>query len=262
MLEALCHEFSSFVTLTYSDEFLPEGGKLEPDDVRDWLKRLRKAIHPRRLRYYMVGEYGEKSRRPHYHGALFGLSQLETRVVEETWVKDGKAIGNVVLRELGPESAAYISGYVTKKLSSKEVSECGGVKEFQRMSLRPGIGAVAMENVVKGIQSLVEPSKLWKGDVPSVLRYSGKLWPIGRYLRRKIREGLGRDPDTPKSVVEEFRKQMQGLLASYVETAASEEERRFLKGLEKKSLIVGLQRQKVLDFVSRSKLFSQKRAVI
>lgn len=55
MLEAMCHENSAFVTLTYEDGKLPEGASLNPKDAQDWLKRLRESVSPRKLRFYLVG---------------------------------------------------------------------------------------------------------------------------------------------------------------------------------------------------------------
>lgn len=261
MLEAIQHEFNSFATLTYAEENLPKNKSLNPNHTRDWIKRLRREIYPRKLRYYLVGEYGETKGRPHYHAALFGVSPLESRLVEQTWSSDNKPIGNIVLRELGPETSSYIAGYVTKKLTQKELESCGGVKEFQRMSLKPGIGALSMVGVAKAMRSIPELGNIWNGDVPNVLRHSGKLWPIGRYLKRKIREYLGREQDTPKSALEAYRIQMQELCEGYLDDAKNEEEKRFIKACGKKSIIVGLQKQKVLNFISRAKIREQSRRI-
>ena len=64
MLEAGQYKDNTFVTLTYSPENEPDGSSLEPKHTQDWLKRFRKAIAPLRVRYYLVGEYGEQSWRP------------------------------------------------------------------------------------------------------------------------------------------------------------------------------------------------------
>jgi hypothetical protein len=79
----ICHEASlyfngigfenSFVTLTYNDANIPLYGGL--DYFGDWtnfLKRLRLEIAPKRIRYFMIGEYGDLNLRPHYHCILFG----------------------------------------------------------------------------------------------------------------------------------------------------------------------------------------------
>lgn len=63
--EALSHSFTSFVTLTYDDEFLPEDGLLKRSDFTKFLKRLRKRVG--RLKVYGIGEYGTTTFRPHMH---------------------------------------------------------------------------------------------------------------------------------------------------------------------------------------------------
>jgi len=81
-----------------------------------------------------------------------------------------------------------------QRKSRKKIYEDGRIAEFSRMSLNPGIGAQAMEVVGKSLK--LHPNVLSSLDVPAVLKHSGKLWPLGRYLRRKIRESLGRSPDS------------------------------------------------------------------
>jgi len=66
MLESLCHEDNAFITLTYDNENLPENATLVPKDLKDFQKRLRYHANID-LRFFSVGEYGEKTQRPHYH---------------------------------------------------------------------------------------------------------------------------------------------------------------------------------------------------
>lgn len=73
MLEAYQYEHNAFVTLTYAPEKLPENGSLVPEHVQSWLKRLRARVAPSKFRFFLVGEYGDESERPHYHAALFGF---------------------------------------------------------------------------------------------------------------------------------------------------------------------------------------------
>ena len=71
---------ADFLTLTYSDEIVPKNSfgipTLKKADYRDFLKRLRKfndGNKKSRIRYYVVGEYGTETHRPHYHMVLFNL---------------------------------------------------------------------------------------------------------------------------------------------------------------------------------------------
>lgn len=189
MLEAQCHEFSSFWTLTYSDETLPEGATLVPDHLSLWLKRLRWHLGATRLiRYYNIGEYGDETFRPHYHAALFGVSRIEDALIRSTW-----GMGNVFGGDLTLQSAAYIAGYVTKKMTSHEDPRLNGrYPEFARMSLRPGIGAPFIPTVASALLD-ESGSRLiaLEGDVPAALLHGRKQLPLGRYLRRKLREECG-----------------------------------------------------------------------
>lgn len=99
-------------------------------------------------------------------------------------------------------SANYIAGYVTKKMTSGSDERLRGRRpEFARMSLRPGIGANAMEAVALALMR----SKLDQTieDVPTQLRRGAELMRLGRYLRRKLREQIGRDPACPVQFGEE-----------------------------------------------------------
>lgn len=199
MLESLKHGDSSFITLTYSDENLPPQGSLQPKDVQDWLKKLRARISPLKIRYYLVGEYGDRSWRPHYHVALFGFRSClrgrtehredtccgQCEVVRTTWGKGGVDLG-----ELNAHTAQYVSGYVTKKLTRKDDERLKGrYPEFARMSLRPGIGALAVEEIADALTSEHGPTLLERqGDVPTVLKHGSRAMPLGKYLRRKIRD--------------------------------------------------------------------------
>jgi len=189
LLEQRCHEFSSFFTPTYNDESLPVDGSLNPEHTRLWLMRLRSRLGPARpLRYYLVGEYGDETFRPHYHAALFGVSRIEVELVEETW-----GMGRCFPGDLTKESAAYIAGYVTKKMTKKDDPRLQGrYPEFARMSLRPGIGALAVPVIADALSDKHGAKAIARdGDVPTSLNHGRSSLPLGRYLRRKLRDELG-----------------------------------------------------------------------
>jgi len=175
-----CH----FVTLTYDEENLPRSGSLQPRDLQLYFKRLRKYNAPRRLRYYAVGEYGEQTKRPHYHVILFGVRSGDG--IGESWKKGHVHVGNVTEQSIG-----YVTGYVTNKLSDKRLLE-GLHPEFSRMSLKPGLGANAMEVLGDVMLSKAGSALVAKNrDVATVVRSQQSNWPLGRYLRRRLRENVG-----------------------------------------------------------------------
>ncbi|QXP08026.1 MAG: replication initiator protein [Arizlama microvirus] len=118
---------NSFITLTYDDDHLPENQSLcYPDLVKFW-KRLRK--HVGELRYYAVGEYGDKTLRPHYHACIFGHAFIEDRIITKQephllWTSPMLTqiwgLGHVQVGALNFQTARYTASYVTKKLRSKQ----------------------------------------------------------------------------------------------------------------------------------------------
>lgn len=255
-MESAKHAGSCFVTLTYNQEAIPSGATLVPKDSQDWLKRLRLAIEPVRVRYYLVGEYGDESDRPHYHAALFGLSDVDAGgvdgtggVVQSTW-----KMGHTYVGELTKESAAYIGGYVTKKMTRKDDGRLNGrYPEFARMSLRPGIGAPAIADVARVCRDgygRVEVDALL--DVPSSLLYGRARMPLGRYLRRVLRKELGRAPDAPFESYKKYALEMRVLLEDYAKTSRSPS--KSLGGL-----YIDMNRQKCLNLEAKAKIFAAGR---
>lgn len=163
MHEQQMHERSSFVTLTYSTDYLPRYGirSLEYVHFQKFMKRLRRRVG--NVRFFMCGEYGEAEWRPHFHACLFGVG-FEDRyywrksrsgfdlyrspLLESLW-----PYGHCEVGELSFQSAQYVAGYVTKKVTGPMASDHYSkvdfatgevvelVPEFARMSLKPGIGA-------------------------------------------------------------------------------------------------------------------------
>lgn len=123
---------ASFVTLTYDDEHLPQRGTLLPRDLELWLKRVRRDIEPRRIRYYAAGEYGECFGRPHYHVIAYGLRPDSDReVTESNWRFGFTHVGYVT-----QDSIRYVADYVQAKLYGDEAERVyeGRVPPFARMS--------------------------------------------------------------------------------------------------------------------------------
>lgn len=179
MLESYMHTNNSFLTLTYDDDHLPKDRSLEPEELQKFIKRLR-FYFPEKIRFFAVGEYGDKTKRPHYHLALFGLGVQHEEYVKKSWDK-----GFILLGSLTFQSASYVGGYVTKKyVKFKDDDLKGRIPEFSRSSNRPGIGAPAMavlRNVLKNRNM---------DDVPTYLRHGEKIFPLGRYLRNRLRSEL------------------------------------------------------------------------
>lgn len=158
--EGQCHDWSSFVTLTYSDEFVPSDGSLRYSDFQKFMRRVRRRFPE--ARFYMAGEYGDNFGRPHYHAMLFGVHFADRKYWRESpagfpLYKSGVLdalwpLGFAEIGDLSFESAGYVARYCMKKVTGnkadehyKRIDEHGEVywlkPEFNHMSLKPGIGA-------------------------------------------------------------------------------------------------------------------------
>lgn len=82
-----------FVTLTYNADNLPSNG-ISKVAVQLFLKRLRINLDrlgiEHSLRYFACGEYGTKSKRPHYHLIIWSFPDMRTlkerlSVIEKSW---------------------------------------------------------------------------------------------------------------------------------------------------------------------------------
>lgn len=132
--ETTQHERNCFVTLTYAD---PPPEKINRHDPQTFIKRLRHHSS-RPIRYFLTGEYGETTRRPHYHAILFGEDFLGgaydidhqlygNKILDRIWRN-----GNVAIAPATVATAMYVAGYVNKKIDDPDT--------FSIMSRKPPIG--------------------------------------------------------------------------------------------------------------------------
>lgn len=160
--EAQLHDMNCYVTLTYDDEHLPEGGKLVHRHFQLFMKRLRKHFRGKRIGYFQCGEYGEELGRPHYHALLFGVDFADktpwkknangdqvylSPLLQRLWGQGFTSLGSCTF-----QSAAYCARYVMKKVTGERAlrhyervdPDTGEVHElppeYLRMSLRPAVG--------------------------------------------------------------------------------------------------------------------------
>lgn len=161
-LESKLHPHSYFLTPTYDAEHLPTYGSLVPEHLSDFMRALRRPSRLGKLRFFGVGEYGERGLRPHYHVLVFGPEIPDLRKCNSVYAKEDVfrseivsaawPHGDVVIGRLNYAAARYVTGYVTKKFKGKNadehysrvIAETGEVvkiePEFSRQSLKPGIG--------------------------------------------------------------------------------------------------------------------------
>lgn len=163
MHEMQDHTQANFLTLTYDKEHCPRD--LQPRDLELFLKRIRVevarhnptllvnrpgSLYERKLRYFAVGEYGDRTERPHYHMVLFGCGFADemphgaklkkSSLLDELWGHGAVRYGQVT-----HQSAAYVALYTRKKQGESTIyyDQNGEVRRapFQRCSKHPGLGA-------------------------------------------------------------------------------------------------------------------------
>lgn len=166
---------SCVVTLTYRDEDLPDGSLLDHEDFQLFMKRLRErrraheiknGLQAKPIRFYMAGEYGSKTLRPHFHSIIFSET-FDDRYTEQS--RDGQTNqmshelndlwgkGRATVDTMSFAGAAYVAGYVAKKQDPKSIQHYSSrytetvdedgchtftpiAPEYHTMSKKPGLG--------------------------------------------------------------------------------------------------------------------------
>lgn len=225
ILEYMMHEYSLFITLTYNDDSVPinhEGDQtLRPEDVKDWIRRFKRAHkHIGPVRYFVVGEYGEKTERAHYHAILFGVSPHCEKMVHETWNQISVKIGQrwriidydrgfTMCGIMNPDRAAYIAGYTTKKMTSIGHRDLRARwPEFSRWSKGNKILGAIGDSATGWLASSMRGNRGQRllarhGDVWREVRINGHVYPLSRYMRKRLRRALN-VPEDPQERLNAF----------------------------------------------------------
>lgn len=207
MIEAKTAKNAYFVTLTYDDMHLPiqknvnkktgeyfESYPLVKEHVKKFIKDLRNKYayeyQTQGIKYYIAGEYGDISGRPHYHMLLYNAPIKDltfykaspngilknSEMLQKLWGK-----GYVVIADLCWETAAYTARYVMKKIKGK-----GSKEHYNENGLEPefilsskGIGRdyyeINKEKIYKNDEIII----MGKGRQPQKIkppRYYDKLY--------------------------------------------------------------------------------------
>lgn len=183
---------NSFITLTYDDDNLPHDRSLDKKYFQDFMKRFRKELEPRKVRYMACGEYGDSFGRPHYHFICFNYDPRNYarydesgRPLEKDLLQNAWSQGFVNVRDFNFERAQYVAKYIMKKLGGKEGEkvylDAGILPEFALMSRMPGIGYEYYKKFGGGYK-----------DVDTI-HCAGKEVSVPRFYRKKFEEHLKLD---------------------------------------------------------------------
>lgn len=170
-----------FITFTYDDDHLPKDElgyfQLDKRDVQLFFKRLRKKYPSNNIRYFLCGEYGTHTFRPHYHAIIFNLpldntpSRIKlTKKLEQIWQKGHVDIGDTV----NGAAINYCAKYIMYKHSVSEHH----VKPFILTSRRPGLGS----NYINSQQV----RNYHRNDEEALAMVDGCKLPLPRFYSTKI----------------------------------------------------------------------------
>lgn len=268
LLEAKYHKDNWFLTLTYDNDHIPTHQIVSQDtgeildvhslqirDVQLFIKRLRKEYNECKIRYFLAGEYGSQTYRPHYHMIAFGLSlndlQLYKRLPSGSAYYNSERLnavwqnGHVVIAKADWNSIAYTARYVTKKAYGEKkdlYDDIGLAREFCTMSRRPGIGFQYYQD---------HPECVTQEFINVATLDGGRKFRPPRYFRKKYDEiWESQFPELYESKKEsdyletlEKQKQIRDLLSaqtdlSYLELLSVQEENELAskKGLERNKI--------------------------
>lgn len=163
--EAQMHEHNCVLTLTFDENNLNAQNTLVKDDIRNFVKRLRKYIftnkdlknnfprlYRKKISYLYCGEYGERFGRPHYHIIIFGFDFYDKEYLKDSQSSDPLytsntldkiwGLGHCTIGTMSMASATYCASYLTKFTPTNEREEiyCGREPEFGHASKNPAIG--------------------------------------------------------------------------------------------------------------------------
>lgn len=113
-----------FITLTYNDENIPKNQSLRKKDLQDFIKRLRKNLKLKDIKYFSAGEYGERTQRPHYHMIILGYRPNDMVKMHGTRSKKNKALyksdtiktiwgkGRITVQPFAKNEVGYLTLYI------------------------------------------------------------------------------------------------------------------------------------------------------
>lgn len=187
-----------FVTLTYDNFNLPKDESLHKEHLQLFLKRLRKNIEPLKIKYYAVGEYGEKGNivtglhRPHYHLIITGLTALKGQVViSKSW-----KLGFSKTLPANTSTIRYVLKYMDKQIFDKiKLKDTYGKKLPPFATMSQGIG---LEWIFKNYDTVE-----YFNGIP----FNGKVRPVPRYyIQRLGLDNVNGMSETKKRTVLEYMK--------------------------------------------------------
>lgn len=195
--ELLYNPNATFITLTYDEKHLKrtafrrenkndKKGTLCKRDLTLFIKRLRKKLSPKKIKYMACGEYGDQTFRPHYHIIIFGITPND--ISKETLTKIWKlGLIDIDKNPITTKAIAYTVGYLNKKLK--------GVKHYEKNHREPPFQAIS-----QGIGAKYADKYNWYHNLETGL--GTKKASIPRYYINRIFKNEGKTITLNNTIIE------------------------------------------------------------
>jgi hypothetical protein len=230
--EAASFNENSFLTLTYSDDKIPPGATLVKKDFQDFMKRFRKRLAPTKIKFYMCGEYGPKTHRPHYHAIIFGFKppdlktafiKKERHIYYSPFLMDLWPFGTNTVGTVTYKSCRYVAQYIVDKLNGNKGKEFYGERLPPFSLMSKGLGKKWLKE--HRDQVVNNKGMTFEGHKVSIPRYYKKMlqqdlseeleYQAGEYEeqeRKRIQERANHEGQTYHRTLEEARRQADATL--------------------------------------------------
>lgn len=176
---------STFLTLTYNEKFVPKKKDklvLDKKQIQKYIKRVRHK-NPG-IKYYLVGEYGDKNNRPHYHAIVFNVDN--SSLVDEwkdTDSGNSETLGNVQTDTVSEASIHYVTGYITSKYGKIDEKTGKAITTWSEDDIRPfalmskSLGKIYLKNAARYHKDNFTTTTISEG---------GRMGLLPRYYRDRI----------------------------------------------------------------------------
>ncbi|WNK14807.1 MAG: replication initiator protein [Microvirus sp.] len=212
-----------FLTLTYNTDSVPITKKgfmtLDKTEPQRYFKRLRKLNPDSKIKYYVCGEYGGKTSRPHYHAIIFNAN-IET--LEQAWALNNQSMGDIYIGDVNGASIGYVLKYMCKEPDNPipRHQNDDRIPVFSHMS--KGLGKSYLTDNMKSWHLNDLENRMY------VPLEQGQIIPMPRYYKQKIytdeqRQTIGRHF---KQILYDEDKKLQN------ELGEAYEQTRLTKGLD------------------------------
>lgn len=176
MQELKVADSAHFITLTYNDENINENYELVKSDLQKYFKRLRQKSS-NKIKYYAVGEYGTKTKRPHYHAIVFNSNPDN---LHEAWRINGINLGFVSIDNVTQASIHYVTGYI---MSKEEFDKYGLRKKIDKNEKQRPFSIMSKK---LGISYVDNAKKYHIENETTKTNFNSYQGHISRYLKQKI----------------------------------------------------------------------------